>query len=92
VDKDKSKQLRKRVGGGGGGGGEQQQQQQEEARVRSPDSAAASAASGGAIPSVQPKRGGGWIRAIFRFVFVDLIGRIFRRVLRLIGVGGRREA
>jgi hypothetical protein len=91
VDKDKSKQLRKRVGGGGGGG-EQQQQQQEEARVRSPDSAAASAASGGAIPSVQPKRGGGWIRAIFRFVFVDLIGRIFRRVLRLIGVGGRREA
>jgi hypothetical protein len=96
LDQDKSTtQLRKRAAGAGGGGEQQesQSQSQQDERVRSPDLAAAAAASsGGGILSVQLKKGAGWIRAVFRFVFVDLIGRIFRRVLRLFRIGGRREA
>ncbi|KAK4032602.1 hypothetical protein C8A01DRAFT_40948 [Parachaetomium inaequale] len=40
------------------------------------------------VPAVHPRRGGGWIRAIFRLVFVDLVGGIIRRVLRMFGLWG----
>jgi hypothetical protein len=43
------------------------------------------------VPAVQPKRGGGWIKAILRFFFVDVMGGMLRRVLRVIGLGRRRE-
>ncbi|KAK4106586.1 hypothetical protein N658DRAFT_503018 [Parathielavia hyrcaniae] len=52
----------------------------------------AAGASGGHVPPAPPKKRGGWIRAILRFVFVEVIGRIIKGVLRLFGVGRRREA
>ena len=79
---------------------QQQQQQpgQEQQRTRSirTTSRAASVSNVGAV--VQPKPGGGWMRAVFRVVFVTLIGgaakrvlRSVRRVLRFVGIGRRRE-
>ncbi|KAK4149254.1 hypothetical protein C8A00DRAFT_38146 [Chaetomidium leptoderma] len=63
--------------GGAGAGGELSQE----------DSNAAAR-----IPAVHPKKGGGWIKAIFRLLFVDVVGALFKRVLRMFGLGARRAA
>ncbi|KAK4123742.1 hypothetical protein N657DRAFT_680884 [Parathielavia appendiculata] len=91
-DKNKVQELlRKRVMPGG--------KQREGEMAKSPDSAAAATAGGGGgggggdnMQAVQPKRRRGWLRAILRFVFVEVIGRIIKSVLRVFGIGGRRGA
>ncbi len=45
----------------------------------------------GSVPAVQPKKGGrSWVRTIFRFLVVDLIGGVLRRVWRVLRFGRRR--
>ncbi|KAK3906329.1 hypothetical protein C8A05DRAFT_11915 [Staphylotrichum tortipilum] len=45
----------------------------------------------GSVPAVQPKEGGrSWVRTIFRFIVVDLIGGVLRRVWRVLRFGRRR--
>lgn len=76
---DKSKQLRKRGGPSSA---------HHEPAGSSPDSAGG---RGGGVPAVQPKmgKGGGWVRAFFRLIFVDFVGGAFQRVLRVFGLGRR---
>jgi hypothetical protein len=76
ADKDKDKDKASQLRKRGGPSGEEP--------ARSPD-------SGARVPAVQPKRGGGWIKALLRFFFVDVMGGMLRRVLRAVGLGGRRE-
>jgi hypothetical protein len=59
ADKNKDKNKASQLRKRGGPSGEEP--------VRSPD-------SGARVPAVQPKRGGGWIKAILRFFFVDVMG------------------
>ena len=85
-------QLRKRRSGAGTSPSEQQQQQEQEQEqqqqpgqgqsTRSIRTTSMAASVVNVRAMVQPKAGGGWTRAVFRLVFVDLIGGIIRRVLR----------
>jgi hypothetical protein len=77
-----SSDLRKR-----GGGTQQHQQQQEEHGEAARTGESAAAGGGVDVPAVRPKRGSGWITAIFRLVFVDLVGGLVRRMLRMLGLG-----
>ncbi len=75
---------------------EQEQAQEQRTRSIQTTSRAASIVNVGAM--VQPKPGGGWIRAVVRVVFVTLIGgavkrvlRSVRRILRFVGIARREE-
>ncbi|EAQ90919.1 hypothetical protein CHGG_02854 [Chaetomium globosum CBS 148.51] len=39
------------------------------------------------VPAAQFRREGGWMRAVFRLVFVDFFGGFVRRVLRMLRIG-----
>ncbi|KAK4242604.1 hypothetical protein C8A03DRAFT_29199 [Achaetomium macrosporum] len=66
-------QLRKRPGPSPAQEEQQQRQPAKQQQQEAPSSAPR-------VPAVHPKNGGGWIRAFFRLIFVDLIGRFFRRL------------
>jgi hypothetical protein len=51
------------------------------------DEQPAAAGDGANPPRVQLRQGGGWIRAVFRLVFVDFIGGIVKRMLRMFRMG-----
>ncbi|KAK4247762.1 hypothetical protein C7999DRAFT_31839 [Corynascus novoguineensis] len=69
-DDSKSKDLRKRTGGNTSGS----------EPARTPD------LGGTSVPTVHPKHGGGWIKAILRLVFVDFVGGAVKKVLRVLGL------
>ncbi|KAL2128008.1 hypothetical protein VTI74DRAFT_9854 [Chaetomium olivicolor] len=60
------------------------------AASKKPDSAGPSSRT---PASVQPKKGGGWMRALVRLIFVDFVGGIFRRMFGWVWrIGWRRGA